>query len=75
MRAAVAALRKEAPRRVVVAVPVAAREACDAIGTVADEVVCVVTPRFFQSVGQWYDDFTQTSDDEVHTLLEESRAA
>jgi predicted phosphoribosyltransferase len=75
MRAAVAALRKEDPARVVVAVPVAAREACDAVGTIADEIVCVATPDYFQSVGQWYDDFAQTSDDEVHALLEESRAA
>jgi len=41
----------------------------------ADEIVCVATPDYFQSVGQWYDDFAQTSDDEVHALLEESRAA
>jgi putative phosphoribosyl transferase len=75
MRAAVTALRRENPSRVVVAVPVAAREACDAVGTVADEIVCVVTPPHFQSVGQWYDDFAQTSDDEVHALLEKSRAA
>ena len=75
MRAAVAALRKEDPARVVVAVPVAAREAYDAVGTIADETVCVATPDYFQSVGQWYDDFAQTSDDEVHALLEESRAA
>jgi predicted phosphoribosyltransferase/predicted alpha/beta-hydrolase family hydrolase len=69
MRVAVAAVRGLGPARVVVAVPVAAPEVCAAFERVADEVVCAHAPAFFQSVGQWYDDFNQTGDDEVRTLL------
>ena len=70
MRAAVAALRQESPLKIVVAVPVAAPETCDAFRDVADEVVCAATPEPFRAVGLWYDDFSQTTDDEVHDLLE-----
>jgi putative phosphoribosyl transferase len=73
MRVAVAALRKKGPARVVVAVPVAAPEVCDAFREVADEIMCVETPELFQAVGQWYDDFSQTTDSEVHALLDRSR--
>jgi putative phosphoribosyl transferase len=73
MRAAVAALRKKGPARVVVAVPVAAPNVCNAFRDVADEIVCVETPELFQAVGQWYDDFSQTTDSEVHALLDRSR--
>jgi putative phosphoribosyl transferase len=73
MRAAVAALRQEGPSRVVVAVPVAAPETCGALRDVADEVVCAFTPDPFRGVGLWYDDFSQTSDDEVQELLERAR--
>ena len=73
MRVAVAALRKKGPTRVVVAVPVAAPEVCNAFRDVADEIVCVETPELFQAVGQWYDDFSQTTDSEVHALLDRSR--
>jgi predicted phosphoribosyltransferase len=69
MRAAVAALRQEGPSRVVVAVPVAAPETCDAFRDIADEIVCAETPEPFRAVGVWYDDFSQTTDDEVHDLL------
>jgi putative phosphoribosyl transferase len=75
MRVAVEALRKEQPARVVVAVPVAAPETCDAFRDVADDIVCAVTPEPFYAVGLWYDDFTQTTDEEVHDLLVRSRAA
>jgi putative phosphoribosyl transferase len=75
MRAAVTALRIEGPTRVVVAVPVAARETCDALRALADEVICAVTPEPFHAVGLWYDDFSQTTDDEVHELLEKSHLA
>ncbi|HEY2854934.1 MAG TPA: phosphoribosyltransferase [Gemmatimonadaceae bacterium] len=74
MRAAVAALRQEGPARVVVAVPVAAPETCDAFRDITDDIVCAVTPEPFHAVGLWYDDFSQTTDDEVHDLLERSRA-
>jgi putative phosphoribosyl transferase len=54
---------------VVVAVPVAAAETCDEFRDVVDEIVCGVTPRPFHAVGLWYDDFSQTNDDEVRDLL------
>jgi predicted phosphoribosyltransferase len=69
MRAAVSAVRASGPARVVVAVPVAAVLVCRALKAVADEVVCVQTPLSFMAVGQWYDDFSQTSDAEVRALL------
>lgn len=75
MRAAVAALRQKGPARVVVAVPVAARETCAAFRDIADEIVCTVTPEPFHAVGLWYEDFSQTTDDEVHDLLDRSRSA
>ena len=73
MRAAVAALRLEGPSRVIVAVPVAAPDVCDAFRSVADDIVCAATPVPFHAVGLWYDDFTQTTDDEVRELLERAQ--
>lgn len=70
MRVAAAALRQEHPARIVVAVPVAPRETCDALRQTADDVVCAVTPERFYAVGLWYENFEQTTDDEVHDLLE-----
>jgi putative phosphoribosyl transferase len=70
MRAAITALRKEQPARVIVAVPVAAPETCDAFRDIADEIICAETPEPFQAVGLWYEDFSPTTDDEVHELLE-----
>lgn len=75
MRAAVAALRQEGPARVIVAVPVAARETCAAFRDIADDIVCAVTPEPFHAVGLWYEDFSQTTDDEVRDLLDRSRSA
>ena len=69
MRAAIVALRKLAPARVIVAVPIAAAETCRALRVIADEVVCTVTPYPFGGVGAWYEDFSQTEDDEVRLLL------
>jgi predicted phosphoribosyltransferase len=69
MRAAIAALRHLHPARVVVAVPVAARAVCEQLGHEADDVVCLWTPADLDCVGQWYEDFTQTSDAEVCELL------
>ena len=69
MRAAVAALREDEPARIVVAVPVAAPETCDAFRTIADEIICAETPEPFQAVGLWYEDFSQTTDDDVRDLL------
>jgi predicted phosphoribosyltransferase len=73
MRAAIEALRQERPARIVVAVPVAAPETCQAFRHVADEIVCAATPEPFYAVGRWYDDFSQTTDQEVHELLASAR--
>lgn len=70
MHAAVQALRERRPKRIVVAVPVGAPESCAELRQVADEVVCPMCPRQFISVGSWYDDFGQTQDDTVTTLLD-----
>jgi putative phosphoribosyl transferase len=69
MRAAVAALRQCEPARIVVAAPVGARDACDEFRALADDVICARTPEPFYGVGLWYEDFSQTSDDEVRDLL------
>src|SRR5207244_1556641 len=70
MRAALAALRRQQPARLVVAVPTAAPETCDELRAEADDVVCATTPEPFDSVGLWYEDFSQTTDEEVRELLE-----
>jgi putative phosphoribosyl transferase len=69
MLAAVKAVQEQAPARVVVAAPVAALETCEKFQQQVDEVICVQTPQPFYSVGSWYDNFSQTSDDEVRQLL------
>jgi predicted phosphoribosyltransferase len=69
MRAAAAAILSQRPRRLVVAVPVAPDEICRALRTEVDQVVCALTPEPFHSVGTWYEDFSQTTDDEVRELL------
>jgi putative phosphoribosyl transferase len=70
MRVAAMALRKREPARIVIAVPVAAPSTCEELESEADQVVCAITPEPFLAVGQWYRDFRQTSDDEVHKLLD-----
>jgi predicted phosphoribosyltransferase len=69
MLAAVRALRRYRPARIVVAVPVAPAETCAKLREEADEVVCAETPRDFAAVGEWYLDFRQTTDEEVRDLL------
>lgn len=69
MRAAVQAVNQRHPSKVIVAVPVGARETCRALQAIADEVMCARTPDSFSAVGQWYLDFDQTTDDEVRELL------
>jgi putative phosphoribosyl transferase len=69
MRAAVKALRQRAAAKIVVAVPVGPPETCREFEAEADEVVCASAPEFFQAVGQYYEDFSQTSDQEVRDLL------
>jgi len=70
MKAAVLALRQRQPAKIVVAVPVAAPSICRELQREADEVVCAMTPEPFQAVGSWYQDFSQTTDDEVRALLD-----
>ena len=69
MRAAVAALRQQHPARIVVAVPTASPDTCEALKAEADDVICAMTPEPFFAVGYWYEDFTQTTADEVRDLL------
>jgi predicted phosphoribosyltransferase len=72
MRAAIAALRQQQPDRIIVAVPVAARETVEELREEVDEFVCVLMPEPFQAISLWYEDFSQTTDDEVRELLERS---
>ena len=73
MHAAVQALRVEGPDKIVVAVPVSAADTCLSFRDVADDVVCIMTPDPFYAVGLWYEDFSQTTDEEVHELLDRAR--
>jgi putative phosphoribosyl transferase len=72
MKAAAEGLRRQSPARIVVAVPVAAGPTCEEFSAFVDEVVCADTPSPFYAVGMWYEDFSQTSDQEVQRLLEEA---
>jgi putative phosphoribosyl transferase len=73
MWAAVHAVRQENPARVVVAVPVADPDVCHRLDAEADEAVCLFTPQPMRAVGIWYEDFSQTTDEEVRELLERAR--
>src|SRR6059058_3036706 len=73
MRAAVKALRERGAAKIVVAVPVGPPDTCREFEDEADETICASAPEFFQAVGQYYEDFSQTSDEEVRELL--ARAA
>ncbi len=79
MRAAVQALRQKQPKKIIVAVPVGARETCESFKNEVDTLaVCAITPEPFQAVGLWYRDFSQTTDAEVRELLargDEKKAA
>ena len=72
MRAAVVSLRAQHPARILVAVPIAAENVCEAFRTEVDEIICAVTPEPFYGVGRWYEDFSQITDQEVRILLEEA---
>ena len=72
MKAAVEAVRAHAPARIIVAVPVGASETCRDLAVLADEAVCARAPGHFAAVGEWYLDFSQTSDDEVRDLLHDA---
>lgn len=72
MRAAIAALRRQNPSRLVVAVPVAAPDTAYRLSQEADDVICLATPSPFRSIGQWYRNFDQTDDEEVCRLLRQA---
>ncbi|HEY9697350.1 MAG TPA: phosphoribosyltransferase [Trichocoleus sp.] len=73
MRAAVTALRTHQPKQIIIAVPVAPPQIDQMFQAVADRVVCLIQPDSLSSIGMWYDDFSQTDDDEVRELLQRSR--
>ncbi len=70
MRAAISALRQQHPKRIIVAVPVASVASCAELKKEVEEIICEKTPEPFFSVGMWYDDFSQTSDEDVRDLLQ-----
>src|SRR2546427_1256932 len=72
MRAAVKALRQRGVAKIVVAVPVGPPDTCRGLEERADETICLSTPEFFQAVGQYYEDFSQTSDEDVRELLSQA---
>jgi predicted phosphoribosyltransferase len=72
MRAAIAGLRAQHPARIVVAIPAAAPDVCEAFRSEVDDIVCAITPEPFYGVGRWYEDFSQVTDEEVRILLEEA---
>lgn len=69
MRAAVAAIRQQSPKQIIIAVPTAAPDVCDEFRTKVDAIVCGMTPTPFYAVGAWYENFSQTTDEEVRRLL------
>lgn len=73
MRAAIQVVRQQSPGKIVMAVPVAPRDTLEKMREEADEVVCPSVPSSFMGIGQWYQDFGQTSDQEVKDLLEQAR--
>lgn len=74
MLAASRALRPQGAARIIAAVPVAARQTCQELSKEVDEMVCAATPHPFAAVGIWYEDFSQTTDEEVRQLLERAAA-
>lgn len=70
IRAAILSLRRHQPTSIVVAVPVASDDACNEMKQLADKVICPLSPENLYAVGQWYEDFSQTTDAEVHHLLQ-----
>jgi putative phosphoribosyl transferase len=69
MRAAIGVLKHQQPQRLIIAVPVAPLETCNTLRTEVDEMVCLMTPKHFAGIGQWYENFDQTTDEEVCELL------
>ena len=73
MRAAIEAIRQQQPARIVVAVPISSPETCRDLAAQVEEIICVETPQPFCSVGLWYEDFPQTTDEEVRNLLKQAQ--
>lgn len=73
MRAAIQALRQYKPLNIIIAVPVAGLETCEEMEPLVDKMVCALKPQYFHAVGEWYQDFSQTSDTEVHELLKKNK--
>jgi putative phosphoribosyl transferase len=72
LRAAIALINRQHPQQIVVAAPVASPDSCELIQKLVQEVVCLTKPDSLNSIGQWYEDFSQTSDQEVCQLLAEA---
>lgn len=72
MRAAIRAVRTHQPKKIIVAVPVAPQDTCDDLSDLVDEMICLETPQPFGGVGAWYDEFHQTTDQEVRSILEQA---
>lgn len=73
MRAAITAIREQKPQQIIIAVPVATPSMCQELESEVDEIICLKTPEPFISVGTWYDDFSQTTDEEVIQLLSRAK--
>ena len=73
MRAAITALNQQKPARIIIAVPVAARSTYEEMRSLVDKIICPLQPIHFHAVGLWYEDFSQTSDDEVIEILNKTR--
>lgn len=74
IHAAVQALHQQEPAKIVIAVPTAAADSCDKLAPMVDELIALMRPIYFHAVGQWYEDFQQTTDAEVKRLIEDARA-
>jgi len=73
MRAAIKALKTFMPAKIIIAVPVAEKRMCENMRLLVDDLICPMRPAFFNAVGAWYEDFSQTEDEEVYTLLKKAR--
>jgi putative phosphoribosyl transferase len=69
MRAAIAALKNQNPKKIIIAIPVADQSICDALNQLVDDVICLYRPGNLMAVGYWYEDFDQMRDDEVITYM------
>jgi putative phosphoribosyl transferase len=69
MRAAIGVLKHQQPQRLIIAVPVAPLDTCNELKSEVDEIVCLMTPKYFAGIGRWYENFAQTTDEEVCELI------